>query len=266
MFFIRLFAGIILVILAFFFVNTGGILLLASSMVISLIGTYELYRAFHLEQRLIGIIGYLSAIAYYISIFFYGDKYQLFLFAVVLMLMMSIYVLAFPEFKIDEIAKAFLGFVYVGVLLSFLYQTRSLVDGKYLAWLIFISSWGSDTCAYAIGKLLGRHKLAPALSPNKSIEGSIGGVLGSALLGGIFGYILHTQMNEVNNPVLVCAIASAIGSIISQIGDLTASGIKRNYKIKDYGDLIPGHGGIMDRFDSMLFTAPAVFFAIKFLV
>ena len=266
MFFVRTIAGIVLLLLAFFFVNSGGILLLGISMIISVIGTFELYRVFKIEDKIIGFTGYLSVIAYYLSTYLYGDKYHLFLFALILMIMMTVYVFTFPQIKIDEVAKAFLGFIYVGVLMSFLYQTRKLSDGKFLAWLIFISSWGSDTCAYAVGSLMGKHKFAPVLSPKKSIEGAVGGVLGSAFLGFLFGFLLSARMREVSNPALICALASAIGAVISQIGDLVASGIKRNYNVKDFGNLIPGHGGIIDRFDGMFFTAPAVFFAIKFLV
>ena len=113
--------------------------------------------------------------------------------------------------------------------------------------------------------LLGRHKLAPVLSPKKSIEGAVGGAAGAALLGFIYAALFGRNMSGVDNPQLVCAVACAIAAVISQIGDLAASAIKRNHGIKDYGRLIPGHGGILDRFDSMIFTAPAIYFALTFL-
>ena len=131
--------------------------------------------------------------------------------------------------------------------------------------MVYVSSWGSDTCAYAVGRLFGRHKLAPNLSPKKSVEGSVGGIIGSALIGVIFGLIMSNFTGKSENLIIIFAVIGGLGSVISQIGDLAASGIKRNYDIKDYGHLIPGHGGILDRFDSMIFTAPAVFFAIYFL-
>ena len=136
----------------------------------------------------------------------------------------------------------------------------------YLVWLIFLSSWGCDTSAYCVGMLFGKHKMAPVLSPKKSIEGAIGGIAGSALLGILFAGIFGAKFSSVANPQAACAIACAIAAAISQIGDLAASAIKRNHNIKDYGNLIPGHGGILDRFDSMLFTAPAIYFAVTFLV
>ena len=113
--------------------------------------------------------------------------------------------------------------------------------------------------------LLGKHRLAPVLSPKKSIEGAVGGVVGSALLGCIYAYFFGVKMDEVSNPMVACAVACAIAAVISQIGDLAASAIKRNHNVKDYGNLIPGHGGVLDRFDSMIFTAPAIYFALTFL-
>ena len=140
-----------------------------------------------------------------------------------------------------------------------------MADGKYLVWLIFLSSWGCDTCAYCVGMLLGKHKLAPVLSPKKSIEGAVGGVVGAALLGLLYASLFGHEMTDVANPHLACAAACGIAAVISQIGDLAASAIKRNHEVKDYGHLIPGHGGVLDRFDSMLFTAPAIYFALTFL-
>ena len=133
-------------------------------------------------------------------------------------------------------------------------------------WVIFISSWISDTCAYCVGMLFGKHKLAPVLSPKKSIEGSIGGIAGSAIVGALFGYFVVEQVITSQQVTWVFALIGACGSVVSQIGDLAASAIKRNYDIKDYGKLIPGHGGIMDRFDSVLVTAPIIYFMFTLLV
>ena len=114
--------------------------------------------------------------------------------------------------------------------------------------------------------LFGKHKLAPILSPKKSIEGSIGGIAGSAIVGALFGYFIAEQVITDQQVTWVFALIGAIGSVVSQIGDLAASAIKRNYEIKDYGKLIPGHGGIMDRFDSVLVTAPMIYFLFTLLV
>ena len=148
--------------------------------------------------------------------------------------------------------------IYVAVMLSFIYLTRNLPDGHFAVWLIFICSWGCDTCAYCVGMLIGRHKMAPVLSPKKSVEGAVGGVAGAALLGAVFGALTAGKVWEY---ALICAA----GALISMVGDLAASAIKRNRDIKDYGKLIPGHGGILDRFDSVIFTAPIIYYLARFL-
>jgi phosphatidate cytidylyltransferase len=135
-----------------------------------------------------------------------------------------------------------------------------LQDGAILVWLIFIGAWGSDTCAYCVGMLLGKHKVAPKLSPKKSVEGCIGGVVGAALIGFLYATVFQNNIQGIDQPQLIFAIIGAASSVISQIGDLAASAIKRNHNIKDYGTLIPGHGGILDRFDSIIFTAPIVYY------
>ena len=156
---------------------------------------------------------------------------------------------------------AYFSLVYAPVMLSFVFLTRELEHGVYLVWMIFINSWISDTCAYLTGVMAGRHKLAPVLSPKKSVEGSVGGIVGSALAGALFGYYLDAVLGTGQLTLLLAAVGG-VGSVISQIGDLAASAVKRNYDIKDYGNLIPGHGGIMDRFDSVIFTAPITYFLI----
>ena len=113
--------------------------------------------------------------------------------------------------------------------------------------------------------MIGKHKLAPVLSPKKSIEGSVGGIVGSALVGALFGYFMDVTL-ETQQLVLILPIVGGVGSVISQVGDLAASAVKRNFEIKDYGKLIPGHGGIMDRFDSVIFTAPITYFLIMILL
>ena len=101
--------------------------------------------------------------------------------------------------------------------------------------------------------------MTPKLSPKKSVEGAVGGVAGSALVGGLYGYFLVENVVSGQEITWIFVVISAAGAMISQVGDLAASAIKRNHEIKDYGHLIPGHGGIMDRFDSVIFTAPMIY-------
>ena len=108
--------------------------------------------------------------------------------------------------------------------------------------------------------------MAPKLSPKKSIEGAVGGVLGTVLLTILYGFVFQKQMNLSRSYIFLLSGITAVGALISMIGDLAASAIKRNYEIKDYGTLIPGHGGILDRFDSVIFTAPIIYYLALFLV
>ena len=131
-----------------------------------------------------------------------------------------------------------------------------MTEYRLFIWIVIIAAFGSDIFAYFTGYFLGRHKMAPNLSPKKTIEGAVGGLVGSSLLAWLFGFIFMRDM------ALVCLALGLVGGAAGMAGDLTASAFKRKMGIKDYGNLIPGHGGIMDRFDSVIFVAPVVYYAI----
>jgi phosphatidate cytidylyltransferase len=141
---------------------------------------------------------------------------------------------------------------------------RHIENGKYFIWLVFISAWACDTGAYFIGINFGKHRLTPKLSPKKSVEGAVGGTLTAVAAGFLFGWALTYFIPEYKG--LHLAIGGAIvcfaGSVFAQFGDLTASAIKRYKDIKDFGKILPGHGGVLDRFDSVIFTAPVVYLTI----
>lgn len=191
MFTTRLISGVILVIIALFTVGSGGVLLFATTLSISMIGLFELYRVMKIQKNPLGFMGYLTALSYYGLLWFHGEQFMMLMFIAFLMILMSIYVFAFPRYQMEEVTVAFFGVFYVTVMLSYLYQVRAMADGKYLVWLVFLSSWGCDTCAYCVGMLIGKHRLAPVLSPKKSIEGAIGGVAGAALLGILYATLLE---------------------------------------------------------------------------
>ena len=154
----------------------------------------------------------------------------------------------------------FFGFVYVAVMMSFIYQLRELQMEENCYIIIPCSEWGNDTLAYVHGMLIGKHKMSPILSPKKSIEGLVGGIVGAAILGALYGLYLNTYIRFSFNPVTMFPIVCGLGGAVSVIGDLAASAIKRDSGIKDYGTLIPGHGGILDRFDSIIFIAPVIYY------
>ena len=266
MFIQRLLSGAVLLALMLFLLARGGVFLLLACYGVSLVGQYELYKALGIEHKDLGIAGYLMTSIYYILVWMEGRAYMTAMIVGALLLFMTIYVVTFPKHHVEQVTAAFFGMCYVSVLMSFVYLTRSGYDGKYMVWLILISSWGSDTLAYCTGMLVGKTKMFPILSPKKTWEGAAGGVIGAGLLGALYGLILGSRMNDALRPVLICMTASALGAVISMLGDLAASAIKRNRGIKDYGRLIPGHGGVLDRFDSMLFTAPVIYYTVNLFV
>lgn len=259
MFKTRLLSGIVLVIVLIATVGYGGTLLFCFLGLISLIGLSELYKVVNVQNKLLGFVGYLAVAVYYEFVLNGHMDYILLLTIAFLILLMAVYVFTFPTYKAEQVMTVFFGVFYVAVMLSFVYQTRMLPDGDVVVWLIFLSSWGCDTCAYCVGVLFGKRKMAPKLSPKKSVEGGVGGVVGAALLGALFALAMN-QWGGANANPLHYAIICASGGLVSMVGDLAASAIKRNHDIKDYGKLIPGHGGILDRFDSVIFTAPVIYY------
>ena len=158
------------------------------------------------------------------------------------------------KINFKDIAYTFFGIFYVVFLISFLGFIYGLPNGKILIWYAIIVAWGTDIFAYFIGRHFGKHKFSK-VSPKKSIEGCIGGVLGAIILSLIYTYILNIYLN-VNYSYLYITAISIFLSLIGQIGDFAASSIKRYVEVKDFGNLIPGHGGILDRIDSLIFLAP----------
>lgn len=251
-------------------VAAGGPILFAVLLAISLIGVGELYRAMEVHQKGFGaleIAGYVGTVLYYLSLLWVKtDEFSMMILLFALVLIMCVYVFTYPKYRAEQIMAALFGIFYVAVMLSYIYKTRTLEGGAWLVGLIFLSSWGSDTCAYCVGMLIGKHKMAPVLSPKKSVEGGVGGVLGAALLGALYALLISGVNQADGHTPLMYAVICAVGALISMVGDLAASAIKRNKEIKDYGKLIPGHGGVLDRFDSVIFTAPFIYFLASVLI
>lgn len=265
MFWTRLFSSVILVIIALVTLLQGGYLLAIVLLAISLIAYNELCKAcgIHTEGRAVNALeaAGIAGIVIYYGVVVFADSHEMQMLIVLLMMIafMFVYVFTFPRYHANQVMSAFFSFVYAPVMFSFIYQARELKYGVYLVWMIFISSWICDSCAYLTGILIGKHKMTPKLSPKKSVEGAVGGVAGSVLAGALYGYFIVESVVAEQQITWVFALIGGIGAMISQIGDLAASAIKRNHGIKDYGHLIPGHGGIMDRFDSVIFTAPMIY-------
>ena len=265
MFKTRLLSGILLVIIALVTIITGGDVLFGTILAISLIGMTEIYKIMEVNNKLLGGVSYIAAVVYFALIRFGMTEWITMFTIAFLIVLMAVYVFTYPKYRAEHIMLAFFGLFYVAVMLSYVYQIRMLEQGAFLVWLVFLCSWGCDTCAYCVGVTMGKHKMAPVLSPKKSVEGGIGGVLGAALLGALYALAIN-KFGGASADVLTYALICGVGGVISQVGDLAASAIKRNHDIKDYGKLIPGHGGILDRFDSVIITAPIIFYMATILM
>ncbi|MDL2249558.1 phosphatidate cytidylyltransferase [Lachnospiraceae bacterium OttesenSCG-928-J05] len=267
MFKTRLLSGIVLVAILALVIGLGGNVLFGFCLLISLIGMNELFKIAKTDRKAPGIMAYGGIILYYFVLLLGAKEYVMATIIITLVAILATYVFTFPTYDATQIVLTFFGVIYVGVMLSYIYQSRMSGDGVIgvaIVVLIFLASWGSDTCAYCVGMLFGKHKMAPILSPKKSIEGAVGGVVGAALLGCLFAFVLN-QANFGSHSVVRYGIICGVGALISMVGDLAASGIKRNHQVKDYGHLIPGHGGILDRFDSVIFTAPIIYYLSQLL-
>ena len=243
----------------------GGYVMAAVLLMLSLIAYFELMRAtgvHQAEKKCSGIemAGYIGIVFHYGLMLFMGKDIRFFGLSIlfVFFAVMIVYVLTFPKYQAQQAMAAIFSFLYAPVMLSFVYLLRIGKYGEYIVWVPFVA-WICDTCAYLAGRAFGKHKLCPRLSPQKTIEGAIGGVAGSVAAGAIFGVVLSGAATHNSDTIWMFMIITLIASVISQIGDLAASGIKRDHQIKDYGNLIPGHGGIMDRFDSVIFVTPMVY-------
>ncbi|KAB3531347.1 phosphatidate cytidylyltransferase [Alkaliphilus serpentinus] len=237
----------------------GGYLLYLSLLIVSLIGIHEFYIAFKSKNiHPIRWIGYIITLIILSDFYFSGTQGRILFLLVATTLLISIILLINNKYNIIDGAVTLYGIIYVGIFLGHIILISNSDKEAYI-WLAFITAWASDTFAYFAGNFFGKRKLCPTISPKKTVEGAIGGGLGSMLSCGIFGYLV------IGENILAIIIIGLIGSIFSMLGDLTASIIKRHIGIKDYGNLIPGHGGILDRFDSILFTAPFVYYAITLL-
>lgn len=253
----RILSGLIMVpLLAVVFF--GGPVLILATFLIGIIGIREFYSAFNKSGvKASYAVAYTSILLLYFINLFFSQYKELYMFWLVITLLMSfLYMFKIEKRDIRDGMVTFFGIVYV-IFLSF---HVVLIDQSQhfsiLIWLVFITAFGSDISAYFTGMLIGKHKLCPNISPKKTIEGAVGGVLGSVLLSGVFGYFVCPHY------LIHCLVIGLIASIMSQLGDLSASIYKRKLDVKDYGNLIPGHGGILDRFDSVIFTAPTVYYYI----
>ena len=250
-------------------VNRGGWPLLLVCLIISLVGLRELYRAFSKADKAIHIVGYVFTVCYFVMVFIFGPQQWLIvavtLFVIVVQTCLAVF---FKHLSMEDIIITVYGFLYVPFLLSFIILVRGHELGQYYVWLIFTSSFGCDTFAYLTGTTIGRRKLTNSPSPSKTVEGLIGGAVGAALVGLLYGYFVarFADPGTVDSIIVNAMVISICGAVFSIIGDMAASAIKRRTGIKDFGNIFPGHGGVIDRIDSIIMVAPIVYLVMNVLV
>ena len=182
----------------------------------------------------------------------------LLVFVVFMFLVLGISVFSKGKYKVQDVATVFTMIFYIAFGFLSILAVRGSTHGQYLFLLIFISAWITDTGAYFTGVLFGKHKLIPDVSPKKTVEGAVGGLVFCVISFIVFGIIMQNSYGMSPNYILL-GILGLIMAVVSMCGDLIASLVKRQYDIKDYSKLIPGHGGIMDRFDSIIATAALMY-------
>lgn len=235
--------------------------------VLSIMGLYEYNKAFkYAGYHPISWVGYIGCLTIYTMGGLIPEVNKVFLIKLAipaLIVALFMYII-FSNLKITiiDIAITLFSLIYIPFMFSFIKLIMMMDGSRILVWYVFLGAFACDTFAYIIGSKIGKIKLAPVISPKKTVEGAIGGIFGTILAYLVLTYIAIRYFAIDFNLVYII-MAGIIAGIAGQLGDLSASAIKRYCKIKDFSNLIPGHGGILDRFDSTLFVAPVMYMFFK---
>lgn len=269
----RIITGVIGIALAAFIIQTGGLLFAGFALVLALGAWFEYVRAFQNRGLgltfVTGLIG--IAVMWYAALCGGGDLLVAAATAVVLVVLLESVLLHGSVSFMDAVTSV-AGILYFGFPFSYMVMLRGANEGMTFAteigtfefgcafiWIMFIGTWASDTFAYFTGSAIGRHKLCPSISPNKTVEGFLGAVVGTTAVIAGLGHLLGLPFD------VMAGLGLAI-AVLAVLGDLVESVAKRYTGIKDSGNIIPGHGGVWDRFDSVLFTAPLVYYFVKLVI
>lgn len=270
----RIISGIVGIIAAGIIIQTGSWLFVIAVLILAMLAWREYAHAFGHKGIDIPAPYGAALCVYAILQAVLLPQYVMFPFMMVLMFVFFKMIFNHNSFSVQQACIMMAGIIYIAIPFYHLASLRTLggdavlatspllgdfTAGCALVWLTFIGTWASDTFAYFVGCSIGRHRLCEQISPKKSIEGFVGGIVGTmvcmAALGNFFGFDIITML-----------IMGALIAVIGTLGDLVESCFKRYVGIKDSGNLIPGHGGMLDRFDSLLFTAPLVYYTAVFLL
>lgn len=258
----RVISAIISLPLLFFVVIFNDHVFLAGLCIVALMGLYEYFLAVSaIKIRPMKILGSVCGIILILIMAHErAFEYMAPFITLVIFLLLSTTVF-FRKYNFLGAGATVIG-MYIPFFFGYIQLIRAIPErGIYLVWFVFIVSWITDTAAYFSGMAFGKTKLCPSISPKKTVEGAIGGIIASIIACVGYGLFLGSR-GIIEIPLYKLLILGALGSLVSQLGDLAASSIKRKVGIKDYGSIMPGHGGVMDRFDSILFAAPLIYYYI----
>ncbi len=248
-------AGIVFILLIFI----GNLPFTLAIMALATIALYELLKMKNINiGSLTGIVSFLLLWSIlmpntWIEYGFSSYISRLELFAAFIMLLLALTVITKNQITFEHVGFIIISSLYVGLGFHFIIETRALEQGLVIFFFILLSIWSTDTGAYFTGRALGKRKLWPEISPKKTIEGSIGGIICALVVGLVYSYFVPVTESMATIVTMVIVI-----SIVGQLGDLVESALKRHYGVKDSGTILPGHGGILDRFDSLIFVMPVL--------
>ena len=217
------------------------------------------------NHKIISWIGYIYAILIaFINILPIKLEYVIYSVITTMLVLFFHVIVTNGKITFEDISYTFFSLIYIIGLIVFIPLIFWLKNGNLLIWYVFIAAWGTDTFAYIIGKHFGKHKFSK-ISPNKTIEGCIAGILGAIIITVVFSIFMN-NLYDMNINYKLISIMGLVLSLVGQIGDFAASVMKRHFEVKDFSNLFPGHGGMVDRIDSVIFIAPFAYLFITILL
>ena len=266
----RIITGLIMLIVCLpVIIFSGTVLFPIFLSLMCLIGTFELLKCVRCEREYyISVPSLVLAAGFPSAVWFITDKRTLVFVTVAVVFVFLIYLMSVTVMMRGKVRLVDTGFrftmlAYVIGGFSAAVKLRTLENGEYIFFMVYVVAFFTDIFAYFTGYFFGRHKLIPEVSPKKTVEGAVGGLVFGAASLALYGFVIHCISGLEPNYLFLC-IAGFSVSIISQFGDLITSLLKREFGIKDFGNILPGHGGVLDRFDSVLAAAPALFLLCTF--
>jgi len=256
----RIISALVGIIILIIVVNSDKILVNAAVAIVSIIALNELFSAVNkkMDIKLPVWWAYISSAVVSFRSYINYNYFLAYIFFSILLLFI-IMILKHNKIMISHIAIMVFSLIYISFFSSHIVSVKDIEHGHILVWFIFIGAWSTDTFAYTVGTIAGKHKLCPKISPKKTVEGSLGGNFGCVIAFLVYAYVIQL-VTAYNVNYINLIILAVLCSVISQIGDLSASVIKRQLDVKDFGAIMPGHGGILDRFDSIIFVAPFIYY------